>query len=214
MESRHRIFLLATLLACTSALAETPQPVIHSEAVIQPEVQRSEIELAVIDTEDFAVGLYAGVMSVEDFGSNLVYGLRLDYLITEDLFVEAAIGQTETEKTSYETLSGGAELLSGDERMFRYGALSLGYNLLPGESFIGSNHAFNSALYINAGIGAVQFADDTRFSLNAGAGYRLLPIDGLALHVDVRDHLFSTDLLGEKKITNNIELHAGFSVLF
>lgn len=221
MESRHRIlFLTAGMLALTAAnaVAAPPAPLNFSDpdtaVVVEPEVERREINVAAIDTEDFEIGAYAGYMTVEDFGSNAVYGGRLVYHVSEDFFTEAAFGQTEAGKTSYETLSGSAELLSGDERRFRYLTLSAGYNLLPGEAFIGSRHAFNSALYLKGGIGVVQFAGDNHHSINLGIGYRLLPLDWLAVHVNVDDHLFNSDLLGKDKTTNNIEVSAGLSVFF
>ena len=46
------------------------------------------------------------------------------------------------------------------------------------------------------------------------AGYRFLATDWLALHADVRDHLFDMDLLGAKRTTNNIEITLGATVFF
>ena len=34
-------------------------------------------------------------MSIEDFGSNVSYGVRLAYHITEGFFVEGTVGQSE-----------------------------------------------------------------------------------------------------------------------
>ena len=41
-----------------------------------------------IDTEDFELGAYVGMLSIEDFESNVVYGARLAYHLTEDFFLE------------------------------------------------------------------------------------------------------------------------------
>ena len=54
------------------------------------------------------VGAFVGIMSIEDFGSDVVYGARLAYHVTEGFFVEATVGQTEAGLTSFEVLSGGA----------------------------------------------------------------------------------------------------------
>ena len=56
--------------------------------MISPELERRTITEADIDSEDFEVGAFVGVMSIEDFGSNVVYGARGAYHITEDFFVE------------------------------------------------------------------------------------------------------------------------------
>ena len=58
--------------------------------VVDPEVERREIVQPKIDTEDFEVGVFAGGMSVEDFGVSPVYGITLAYHVSEALFVEAA----------------------------------------------------------------------------------------------------------------------------
>lgn len=217
MESRLCSVLLSSVCALavmlptqfTQAATDEPQ-----EQVIQPDLERRVYTESDIDTEDFEVGVFAGVMSVEDFGTNPVYGARADYHVTEDFFLEAAFGRTDTDKTSFETLSGAAQLLTDDQRTLTYYNLSVGYNLLPGEAFIGRNHAFNTALYVIAGVGSTEFADDSHFTVNFGAGYRFLVTDFIALHIDARDHMFDSDLLGENKTTHNLEATAGISLFF
>jgi outer membrane beta-barrel protein len=182
--------------------------------IIEPQVERREIKRAKIDTEDFEIGAYFGMISIEDFESHTVYGGRLAYHLTEDFFIEGTYGVSRAGRTSYEALSGSAALLTDDERDYSYYALSLGWNVLPGEVFIGENRAYNSAFYLVAGIGSTSFAGDDRFTVSGGFGYRVLPADWIAVHFDVRDHVFDSDLLGEKKIVNNLEAHLGLSVFF
>lgn len=184
------------------------------QPIIEPKVERREIKRKRIDTEDFEIGAYAGILSIEDFESNAVYGARLAYHLTEDFFLEGTIGQTRAGRTSYENLSGSADLLTDDERDYTYYALSLGWNALPGEIFVGKNRAYNSAFYFVAGLGSTTFAGDDRFTVSGGFGYRVLPTDWIAVHFDVRDHVFDIDLLGEKKIVNNLEAHLGLSIFF
>ncbi|MEX2123846.1 MAG: outer membrane beta-barrel domain-containing protein [Woeseia sp.] len=190
--------------------AEAPSP----EQVIDPQVERRDIREPQIDTEDFEVGAFAGIMSIEDFGSDLVYGARIAYHITEGFFVEGTIGQSEAGLTSFEELSGGAPILSDSDREFTYYNLSLGYNLFPGEVFLGEGRAFNTSLYLIGGLGSTKFAADDRFTVNVGAGYRFLITDSIALHLDFRDHLFDTDLLGTEKTVHNIEAHVGMTLFF
>jgi outer membrane beta-barrel protein len=190
--------------------AEAPSP----QQVIDPQVERREVREPNIDVENFEIGAFAGVMSIEDFGSDLVYGARLSYHITEGLFVEGAVGQSEAGLTSFEELSGGAPILSDEDREFTYYNLSLGYNLFPGEAFLGEGRAFNTSLYLIGGLGSTRFAADDRFTVNVGAGYRFLLSDSIALHLDVRDHMFDTDLLGTEKTVHNVEAHLGMTVFF
>jgi outer membrane beta-barrel protein len=189
-------------------------PSASQEPIINPQVERRTIKRARIDTEDFELGAYAGILSIEDFESNVVYGARLAYHLTEDFFLEATYGQSRAGKTSYENLSGSADLLTDKERDYKYYALSLGWNALPGEIFVGKNHAYNTALYFVAGIGSTRFAGDDRFTVNGGFGYRVLPTDWMAVHLDFRDHIYDIDLLGDKKIVNNLEAHLGLSIFF
>ena len=58
------------------------------------------------------------------------------------------------------------------------------------------------------------FAGNDEFTYNLGVGYRLMLADWLSLHFDARDHIFETDLLGELKTTNNLELHGGLTIFF
>src|SRR5690606_7545830 len=117
----------------------------------------------------------------EDFGVNTVVGARFAYHVTESLFVELAGGRTEAEETSFERLSGAAQLLTDAERDYSYYNVSLGYNLLPRESFLGRNRAVNTALYVIGGVGNTSFAGDDRFTVNVGLGVRILPLDWLAV---------------------------------
>lgn len=228
MESRFRVlFLVFAMLAMSGCAAtkglfglgkgksapppaEAPEP----EQVINPQVERREIKEPEIDAEDFEVGAFVGIMSIEDFGSDVVYGARVAYHITEGFFVEGSLGRTEAGLTSFEVLSGGAPILSDSDRQFTYYNLNLGYNILPGEVFIGDSRAYNTNLYLTAGLGSTRFAGDDRFTVNVGAGYRFLLTDSVALHLDFRDHLFDIDLLGEEKTVHNLEGHLGVTVFF
>src|SRR5210317_2237632 len=149
MEIRFRVlFLIVAMISLSGCAAtknlfgfdsrEAPPPTAEPPGqVIDPEVERREIKEPAIDREDFEVGAFVGIMSIEDFGSNVSYGVRLAYHITEGFFVEGAVGQSRGGLTSFEVLSGGATLISDSERDLTYYNLSLGYNILPGEVFIG-----------------------------------------------------------------------------
>jgi outer membrane beta-barrel protein len=228
MEARTRLLLLSVIVSlaagCASMRAsEAEQPAATSTAeepdsapprVIEPEVARREIKVAKIDVDNIELGGNYGVLSIEDFGSNSTWGVTAAYHVTEDFFFQGSFGRSEAGKTSYETLGGNVQLLTPAERRFTYYSLSLGYNLLPGEVYIGKSLAMNSALYLVGGIGSTKFAGDQRFSLNFGAGYRLLPTDWMAIHIDVQDRVFRSDLLGREKLVNNLSASIGLTVFF
>ena len=217
MASRTVRLFLNTLLGLGILLAPAwPPPLLAAsdEQVVRPEIKRREVTEDAIDTEDFEVGAWGGIMSIEDFGSNPVYGLRGTYHVTEDIFLEATYGVTSGDETSFERLSGAANILTDSERDLDYYNLSFGFNILPGESFVGKRWAFTSAFYLIGGIGSTSFAGDDMLTWNAGFGYKVLLNDWLALRVDARDHVFDLDLLGEKRTTHNLEFSGGLSIFF
>jgi outer membrane beta-barrel protein len=218
MESRVLVLFLGLTLgvggltgcARNRLVAEdTTQP-----PVIEPDVARRDIEVPKIDTEDFEVGILAGQISVEDFGVNTVTGGRFAYHVTEGFFVELAAGRADTELTSFERLSGAAQLLTEDDREYSYYNVSLGYNIFPGEHFIGKNRAMNTETYVIGGVGKTTFAGDDRFTINFGMGMRVMPLDWLAVHGDIRDHVFDIDLLGQEKTSHNLEATLGVTFFF
>ena len=221
MDGRFFIFLLrfalaivvvASMAACSGR--STTERDDESESVIQPSVERRDIKPPKIDNDNFELSAFVGLMSVEDFETNAVYGARFAYHISEGFFAEGTYGATTIGETSFEKLSGGAPILTDDQRKLSYYDLSIGWNLLPGEVFIGRKRAFPSALYVIAGAGNTSFADDDFFTLVFGAGYRMLMTDWLALKFDVRDRMWDSDLLGESKTTHNFEMELGLSVFF
>jgi len=217
MESRVCCIFLRTLAAlCLLAIFPMTPSVAadQPEQVVRPEIERRDINEADIDTEDFEIGAFYGLMNVEDFGTSPVYGARLTYHVTEDVFVEGAYGHTDTEETSFERLSGGAQLLDDNDRELDYYNLSFGFNLFPGESFIASKWAFTSDFFVIAGVGSTSFAGEDEFTWNFGFGYKVLATDWLAFRVDARDHIFDIDLLGESQTNNNLEFTAGVSIFF
>ena len=211
------ITVLAPVLlvsAICNAEENTAPLQIKSEQLIQPEISRRTIELSNIDTEDFEATVFTGLLSVEDFGANSVVGARLAYHINEDIFIEGSLAKSKAGLTSYERLSGGSPLITDAQRELLYYDVSIGYNLLPGESFLTRNTSFNSALYIGAGVGNTTFAGSDRLTLNMGGGFRLLATDWLAVHIGVRNHIFNIDILAEDKTANNLEVTLGLSAFF
>ena len=242
MEIRLRILLLTGLLGLSGSLsgcatlrhlfgsadttAATPAPTDAGAStdrgtaddttpprVIEPEVERRDVKVPRIKSQDIELGGYIGTLNIEDFGAHRVFGIQAAYHITEDFFFQAEAGRSKAGRTSFETLSN-ISLLTDNERWFKYYDLSVGYNFLPGEVFLGRNHAMTSSFYILAGVGSTDFGGDSKFTGNFGAGYKILPTDWLAVHVAVEDRVFNTDLLGVNKLASNLEAHLGLTAFF
>ena len=208
MEIRIRSFFRVTLLGLillTPGGLWAQSESEDSTSLIEPEVERVEFDESLIDAFDFEMAIYAGYLSVENFGTNPVVGLKLGYHVSEDFFVQASYGTSKVGETSFERLTGGAPLLSDDEREIEYYLFSLGYNLFPGETFFTDSTTFNTVLYVSGGIGNTQFAGDDRHTIALAVGHRTLFADGFSLDIEMRDLIFDVDIFGSEETTNNLE---------
>jgi len=205
---------IATLLAAASftALAQTA-PAGNNDQVVIPQVDRRDIEKPKFPSNDFEVGLFTGTFATQNFGSSWVYGARIGYHITEDFFVQGAYGQTKVSDALFRQILPGGILVAGTEKLSYYN-FSIGYNLFPGEIFVGGSRARPSQFYVVAGVGSTKFADQRKPTFNAGFGYRVYLADWVALQLDLRDHIFSLDLLGKRENTQNVELTGGLTFYF
>lgn len=175
------------------------------DSLIEPQIERIEFDESKIDSQDFEVSAYAGFLAVENFETDIVIGFNLAYHVSEDFFVRATYGQSDAGETSFEKLSGGAPILSDDEREIHYYLFSIAFNILPGESFVTDETTFNTIFYISGGVGNTEFAGDDRFTIAYSAGYRVLFTDNFSFDVEMRNLLFEMDLFGEDKSTHNLE---------
>ena len=214
------LFLAALALLALPARAQTtaappgpPGTTPPNEQVIEPAVPRRDVRVPKIPSRDFIVGAFVGTYATEDFGASLVYGARLGYHVTEDFFVEGVYGTSQVSDENYRQILPGGVFPQQEEKLDYYN-LSIGYNILPGEVFFGSRYAKASALYLIAGVGSTKFLEQRKQTINFGLGLRVFYADWGALQVDFRDHVYSLDLLGTRKDTQNLELTAGFTFFF
>jgi outer membrane beta-barrel protein len=223
MDHRLHVFLLSVVAGCGTLAAQAAHAQSQNEAVgvsgtapqvVEPQLERREVKPVKIPNENFEIGVLVGTIGIEDFGSSLVYGSRIAYHFTEDIFAEATFGMAKAGKTSYEDLSGAAQLLTDSQRDLLYYDISAGWNVLPGEVFFGRDHAMPSDIYATVGVGSTRFAGDDHFTVAIGTGFRLIVNDWLAVHLDARDHMFKTDLLGRTKVTQNLEFTLGMTAFF
>ena len=205
--------LLAVAFAATplATVAQEQKPA--NEQVVVPEVDRREVKLPRLASNDFSVGAFVGTYATENFGASFVAGVRLGYHITEDVFVEGAFGRSQVSDDAFRQVLPGGVFPSSRETLSYYN-LSAGYNLLPGEVFIGRNRAKASAVYVIGGLGSTKFNEQTHQTINYGLGLRVYLGERSSLQVDMRDHVFSLDLLGKNQSTHNLELTGGFSYYF
>jgi outer membrane beta-barrel protein len=209
---RPFIAVACLMLVYGSALAQDKKPAANEQVVV-PEVDRREVRPPHFPSNDFELGLFAGTYATQNFGSSAVSGLRLGYHITEDIFVESALGRTKVSDAVFRQVFGAGIYPTSSEKLSYYN-LSAGYNVLPGEVFFGSRVAKASAFYIMGGIGSTKFVDKKQQTTHIGFGTRLLFSDHFAVQADVRDHLYAQDILGKRQSTQNLEVTLGLTAFF
>tara|TARA_R110002126_G_scaffold33382_12_gene104456 strand:+ start:138 stop:737 length:600 start_codon:yes stop_codon:yes gene_type:complete len=199
------------MLVSSPALAQQSAA---DSARVEPSILQSDVIPPTLDTENFVVALRAGALAIEDFGTSGLAAIQLSYHINEDFYLSAEYAQAKAGLTSYERLSGAAPLLTDSQRQWRFYGAELGYVVLPGQVYLGSNTAFNTGWSVFAGGGNVDFAGDTVFALKFGSQFRLYLTDWLAADLVVSDYVFETTILAERKTTHNLSLALGLAVYF
>ena len=208
---RGALVATACAAACFAAMAQQQKPA--NEQVVVPQVDRRDIQVPKFPSNDFEIGLFGGTYATQNFGTSAVGGLKLGYHITEDFFVEGVYAQTKVSDENYRQILPGGVFPEESSKLSYYN-LSIGYNVLPGEVFIGGKRAKPSAFYLIGGVGSTKFDQQRRPTYNVGAGLRVFLGDRIALQVDARDHIFSLDLLGKRQNTQNLELTGGLTFYF
>jgi outer membrane beta-barrel protein len=211
-----RIVLMATTLLLVTALpagaADSPVSPESADQVIKPEIDRREVTVPRIRARDFEAGVFVGQYNAESFGVQPVYGARIGYHLSEDFFVELTLAKSSISDENFRRL--GIPLFAEEVTDLIYYHLSAGVNLFPGEIFLGKGRAWGSSIYLAGGIGSTSFDTFDRITLNIGAGLRVLPSKTTMLRIDIRDHIYESDLLGENKFMQNLEVSGGFYLNF
>ena len=210
--------LLATLALSPLTQAQTPTPPPRAAEpagqVIVPQVERREVKLPKFASRDISLGVFAGTYATQNFGTSAVSGVRLGYHVTEDVFVEATYGATKVSDEDFRQIFPNGGIFTTPTQRLNYYNVVAGYNVLPGEVFFGRSRAKISQGYVLAGVGSTDFAGQKRQTISAGFGLRVVFTDWFAVQADVRDHIYSLDLLGKRRSTQNLEVTAGLTVYF
>jgi outer membrane beta-barrel protein len=180
--------------------------------VIEPGIARREVKVPKIRAENFEIGAFTGILDVEDLQSHLIYGVRGAYHVTEDFFLEAEYGRSGASDTVRREI--GQPFFPQETVGLNTYSMNLGYNLLPGEVFVGTRYAMTSTFYLLAGAGNTSFNKNDYLTYNAGFGLKVLPRDWLSVRLEARDRIWQSDLLGTNKLTNNFEMTLGLAAYF
>jgi outer membrane beta-barrel protein len=181
--------------------------------IIEPTKTTTNVQVDAIDTEHFEIGPYMGLLSVEEFNTNIVTGISFTYHISHKFMSQINYALSSTQSLAFEEI-GASTFLSKKDRDFEYINILGGYNLLDGRSFLGKNYKFNSAIYLLAGAATVNFAGEKKTGLVIGASYRAVITDWITVNLDFHDTRVARKFLDNEKITNNTEMLLGINMLF
>ena len=200
-------------LAFAAVAQSTPAPRPAGEPIVVPQVDRRDVRVPKYPSNDVEVGTYIGSYATENFGTSLVYGVRLGYHVSEDFFVQGVYAQTKVSDEAFRQILPGG-VFAGESNKLNYYNLSVGYNILPGEVFLFSSRARPSQFYVIGGVGSTKFVNQRKATYNFGVGFKVFLTDWASLQVDLRDHIYSVDLLGRRENTQNIEFTGGLAFYF
>lgn len=164
-----------------------------------------------LDTEYFDIGVFTGIINIEDFNSELLYGVSATFRASEDFFLQFNYLQADSNLSSYELSQG--QLFSGDDRIFKHYDFLIGYNIFQGEFFSSGTRANLSALYVVGGVGDTEFGGEGNFTYTLGIGYQVALKRRYIIRADMRDYFYESNLLLEGKNTHNIQFSIGLSYL-
>ncbi|MCG8381014.1 MAG: outer membrane beta-barrel domain-containing protein [Gammaproteobacteria bacterium] len=198
-------FIVSVFIPAFLSAAEAPSPEQRQASVIRQDIDRRDISPPTIDAYDFEASVFAGLLSINDFGTEPVYGAALSFHVTEDFFLEAVYGLSEVSDSTYRNI--GLTLFESETESIDYYQLSIGYNFLPGEVFWSKSRAWASSYYLVAGAGSTSFVVDDEFTYNVGFGLRILPMEMFSIRFEARDLIFKTDVLGQSELKHNLQMN-------
>lgn len=205
MDNRFQFLLLtARTLGLVAGLISTP--VVLAE-------ETGSMDLSHVNNEVFELGVFAGIINVEDFSSEFVPGISATFRASEDFFIQYNYLEADISLSSYESSQG--QLFSGNDRTFSHYDLLIGYNLFQGEFFRSPNRAKLSTLYAVAGVGDTEFGGESSFTYTLGLGYEVAVTRHIGIHMDFRNYIYQSALVtDEKRMVNATQISVGAKYLF
>lgn len=179
-----------------------------SVASAQDDVQASDL-----DTEVFSLGVFTGILNIEDFGSEWLIGLSGTFQASENFFLQYNYLWADTERSSFEESQG--SYFSGDDREFSHYDLLVGYNIFQGEVYPSEGSANLSSLYVVGGVGETDFGGEKSFTFTYGLGYQAAVTRQVVLNADYRIYRYDSSLIrDEEETTQNAQFSVGVNYLF
>lgn len=202
------IFIPTSLPAQT--IGDTNKPQV---TIIKPQKEQKEVKSSKIDTEKFELGVYTGILSLEDFDAVSVTGISAGYHINPKWMASVSVAKSAAPKASFEQTVGGNFIKDRDSG-FQYMAIMASYELAEGRSFRGKMTKLSSHIYLDVGLENVSFLGEDNIGAVLGLNYKLVATDWLTGNLTFRNHIVERTFLDENKTTQNVEAAFGLNILF
>lgn len=169
-----------------------------------------------INSELFDIGVFTGVINIQDFPAEFVIGANITFKASEDFFLQYNYLQSDVSESSFEKNPGFPTLDLGDERVFEHYDLLVGYNIFQGEFFTSGDKAHLSSLYVVGGIGDTDFGGEENFTYTLGLGYQIEFVRRYLVRFDYRDYFYRSSLVvgSEEDTVHNTQVSVGLGYLF
>lgn len=206
MDNRFQFVLLT---ARTAALATG---LFCAPALLAQEESSGSMDISDINNEVISVGVFAGIVNVQDFTSEFAPGLSATFRASEDFFIQYNFLEADVSLSSYENSQGA--YFTGDDRTFTHYDLLIGYNLFQGE-FFPSPTASLSTLYTVVGVGNTDFGGESKLTYTLGLGYEVALTRKISAHIDFRDYIYQSSLVSdEKRMVHTTQVSVGAKYWF
>lgn len=177
------------------------------------EAGAGKMDISNINNEVFEFGVFAGVINIEDFGSEFTPGVSATFRASEDFFIQYNYLWTDVSLSPYEKRTPDTQFF--DDRSFRHYDLLVGYNLFQGEFFPSPPNASLSTLYVVAGVGDTEFGGESSMTYTLGLGYQVALTRHIGLHFDFRDYIYRSTLVSdEKRTVSTTQMSSGIKYSF
>jgi|GEM_PF-1074559 len=169
-----------------------------------------------IDNEYFEVGVFSGIINIQEFTSEFVLGANVSFKATEDFFLQFSYLQTDVDRSTYEIDGGGlVSYFGGDDRSYTHYDFLVGYNIFQAEFFFREGKANLATLYVVGGVGDTKFGGEASFTYTTGIGYEVSFARRFVARLDYRDYRYTSTVVDERDVnfTNGL-LSFGLGYMF
>lgn len=222
------LLISASTLAASNAFSEeTPilnagEQAVSGEITLDETAETAEISTEVAQTaknvgpkiksEIFKVGATFGILNIQDFTSEVTYGITGRVQASENFFLQSNYIRTDVEESLVEKAT--LPYLSSDDRSFSHFNLLIGRTILQGEFIKSETVTRLSTLYVVGGVGETKFGGEQSFTYTVGIGYNVALTKEMDLTIDFRDYIYNSSLIEEDNSTHNTHFSAGITYQF